>query len=185
LLRLFALGLDLPASYFDAAFVRDVTQFAYNFYPTRPRAEPEEPATEPLVIGPAHADSGGLTVLHQRGTYEGLQVLTLDGDWVAVPVVPDAFVINIGELMHRWTNGVCLATVHRVVAGPSVDDQRESIVTFLLPEVDTVIAPLPSTVDVEGPRFEPVTPYDWEGEYLQKIGFAPASRDLVGVTGAE
>jgi hypothetical protein len=53
-------------------------------------------------------------------------------------------------------------------------------VTFLLPSVDTVIAPLPLTIGADGPLFEPVTPYDWESTYLQKIGFAPASREPMG-----
>lgn len=184
LLRLFARALDLPAAWFDAAFADDVTQFAYNWYPAHPGATADTLADGRHVVGHPHADSGGLTVLHQRGTYQGLQVRTTDGEWIDVPIDPDAFVINIGELMSRWTNDTWLATMHRVVSGPRPDDERESIVTFLLPAVDTVIEPLASTIGETGPLFEPVTPYEWELEYIVKIGFAAPSRDTVGVAGA-
>jgi isopenicillin N synthase-like dioxygenase len=180
LLRLFARALDLRADWFDECFADDVTMFAYNFYPAQPEGGGELLPDGRRLLGQAHADSGGVTVLHQRGNYEGLQVRTIDGEWIDVPVIPEAFVINIGELMGRWTNGTWLATMHRVVAGTRPTDARESVVTFLLPSVDTVIAPLPSTIGADGPLFEPVTPYDWESTYLQKIGFAPASREPMG-----
>jgi isopenicillin N synthase-like dioxygenase len=180
LVRLFARALDLPPDHFDAGFAKDVTQFAYNFYPAQPDGGGEQVPDGQRLVGQAHADSGGVTVLHQRGNYEGLQVRTPEGEWIDVPVVPDAFIINIGELMGRWTNDTWLATMHRVVSGHRPTDARESIVTFLLPSVDTVIEPLPSTVGADGPLFEPVTPYDWESTYLIKIGFAAASREPIG-----
>jgi isopenicillin N synthase-like dioxygenase len=180
MLRLWSRALDLPPDTFDAAFADDVTQFAFNWYPPQPPDGGDPLPDGRRQLGHAHADSGCVTVLHQRGNYEGLQVRTTAGQWIDVPVVPEAFVINIGELMARWTNGTWLATMHRVVAGASPEHARESIVTFLLPSVDTVIEPLPSTVGDEGPLFEPVTPYDWESTYLQKIGFAPASREPMG-----
>ena len=181
LLRLFARALDLPAGWFDVAFADDVTQFAYNWYPPHPGSTADVLPDGRHLVGHPHADSGGVTVLHQRGTYLGLQVQTTAGEWIDVPIQPDAFIINIGELMGRWTNSTWLATMHRVVSGSRPDDHRESIVTFLLPAVDTIIEPLPSTIGAGGPLFGPVTPYDWESEYLVKIGHAPASREIVGV----
>jgi isopenicillin N synthase-like dioxygenase len=172
LMGLFARALDLPESYFEADFQLDVTQFGINWYPPQPPvANPRE-----RVLTRAHADSGVLTILHQQGGYEGLQVLSRDGDWVDVPVLPEAFVINIGNLMHRWTNGAWPATMHRVVASGDANASRASIVTFYLPAVDTVIAPLATMVGAGGPVFEPVMQFDWEGQYLKAEGLAPGGR---------
>ncbi|MCE0764927.1 hypothetical protein LWC35_18750 [Pseudonocardia kujensis] len=173
LIGLFARALDLPGDYFDAAFEHDVTQFALNYYPARASV-----ADKPL-IAQEHADSGVLTILHQRGDYSGLQVHS-SGRWIDVPVRNDAFVINIGQLMHRWTNGVLPATLHRVVAADSPEKSRKAIVTFMLPSVDTVIAPIPSLVEGR-PVFAPVTPYAWESDYLESIGLPRAAAKRASV----
>jgi isopenicillin N synthase-like dioxygenase len=163
LMSLFAQALQLPADHFAAPFAKDVTLFSANFYPPQPaRADHED------VLLVPHADSGGLTVLHQRGDYEGLQIRGLDGEWITVPLRDDAFVINIGHLLSRWTNGRYPATVHRVVAGPTPANQRQSIAMFFLPSVDTVVAPVPTRVGADGPRFEPVTAYDWQRQFMEK-----------------
>jgi isopenicillin N synthase-like dioxygenase len=180
LMGLFAETLDLPASYFAPCFDLDVTQFGINWYP------PQPPVDDPRarVLTRAHADSGVLTILHQRGGYEGLQVLSRDGTWVDVPVLGEAFVINIGHLMHRWTNATWPATMHRVVASGDPAAFRTSIVTFFLPAVDTVIAPLPTMVGFEGPRFPAVMQYNWESEYLESEGLTPGGRCPEAVAGA-
>jgi isopenicillin N synthase-like dioxygenase len=180
LMGLFAEALDLPESYFESCFDRDVTQFGINWYPPQPVVdEPRE-----RVLTRAHADSGVLTILHQRGSYQGLQVLSRDRTWIDVPVLDDAFVINIGHLMHRWTNATWPATMHRVVASGDPSASRISIVTFFLPSVDTVIAPLPTMVGAGGAVFPPVMEYDWESQYLQSEGYEPAGRSPVAVADA-
>lgn len=171
LMQLFALALGVPRDTFDGCFRRDVTQFGVNWYPPQPVAD----ESGPRLLGIEHADSGVLTVLHQQGQYEGLQVRDRDGSWITVPIVPGAFVINIGELMNRWTNDTWPATVHRVVAGPE-GLSRSSVVTFMLPAVDTLITPLPATVGEDGAKFEAVTPYEWESAYIRRLGFAAAER---------
>jgi isopenicillin N synthase-like dioxygenase len=176
LIRLFALALALPEGHFDSYFANDVTQFGINWYPPQPVCADFGAEIEPRVLQVAHADSGVLTVLHQRGDYEGLQVRTQAGSWANVPVLDDAFVVNIGELMSRWTNGRWPATVHRVVAGPDPNVSRTSVVTFVLPSVDTVIAPLPTTVGEDGSLYPPVTPYEWEVAYISRLGYQPPER---------
>jgi isopenicillin N synthase-like dioxygenase len=157
-----ALGAD-PAAFVDA-FRHDVTLYSANWYPT-----------QPVGIGPSdvlngqHADSGALTVLHQRGTYEGLQVLHRDGTWETVALRPETFVINIGELMSRWTNGVWPATVHRVLAGPGRQDCRSSIAMHFLPNIDELITPLASMVGDGEMRYEPITTYDWQHEFMERL----------------
>ncbi|GAA4330653.1 isopenicillin N synthase family dioxygenase [Klenkia terrae] len=165
LMGLFALALDLPRDFFEEPFSKDVTLFSVNLYPPQPV---DEDYFEDVILNP-HADSGGLTVLHQRGTYEGLQVREAGGGWVTVPLREDAFVINIGHLMSRWTNGRFPATVHRVVAGPDTSAERQSIAMFFLPNVDQVVSPVPTTVGAEGPRFAPISAYDWQQQFMREV----------------
>ena len=100
---------------------------------------------------------------------EGLQVRARDGGWGTVPLRDDAFVIDIGHLLSRWTNGRFPATVHRVVAGPTPAHQRRSIAMVFLPNVDQVVAPVPTIVEEEGPRFEPISAYDWQQQYMREV----------------
>lgn len=162
LMALFAEALGADGDFFAEAFRHDVTLYSANWYPRQPEAM----AAGELLLG-EHADSGVLTVLHQRGTYEGLQIRDRDGTWVTVPIRPDAFVINIGWLMHRWTNGSWPATMHRVI--PSLDpaDHRSSVAMHFLPNIDQLIAPLPNLVGAGGPRFDPITTYDWQVEFMR------------------
>jgi isopenicillin N synthase-like dioxygenase len=138
-----------------------VSNFAINGYPAF--AGVSESWQRILVA--SHSDSGTLTILHQRGSYEGLEAQNPDGLWVKVPVIPDAFVINLGDLMARWSSGRFAATAHRVVGSDNPSDSRTSLTTFHLPAVDTIIRPLldPGAMD------ESTTPYEWESSYLRRI----------------
>lgn len=80
-------------------------------------------------VGPHKDSSGWWTFLLQASPREvkGLQVLNKTGDWVDVPVVPDTFVVNIGQAFEVVTNGVCKATTHRVLGGTS---ERYSVPFF-------------------------------------------------------
>jgi isopenicillin N synthase-like dioxygenase len=164
-MQLFALALELPVTFFDASLAVDVSTFSANHYPAQQILSTPE---EPRVIFPAHTDSGVLTVLYQTGDYTGLQIFAADRTWTDVPVVPGSFVINIGDLMARWTNGRWTSTTHRVVASYQPGRSRVSIPTFYLPAIDTVVEPLPSCVDDGTPAFDPVTPYEWEAIFLAR-----------------
>jgi isopenicillin N synthase-like dioxygenase len=165
LMELFARALGLPADYFAPMLTHPTTDLAVNSYPAQPD---QDPAAEPPVTFWEHSDSGMLTVLHQRGDYAGLQVRDLDDSWITVPVSPDTLVINIDDLMARWTNDRWPSTRHRVVAAPDTTSTRDSIAAFHLPNVDTVIAPLEPFIGADGPHYEPVTPYVWEAMFLAK-----------------
>ena len=70
-------------------------------------------------------------------------------DWVDVPVAPDSFIVNIGELMARWTNERWRATLHRVVNPPleqAAVSRRLSLVFFHNPNYDAPVSALPGTV---------------------------------------
>jgi isopenicillin N synthase-like dioxygenase len=92
----------------------------------------------------AHHDTGFLTVL-AAGTTPGLQVENTSGEWIDVPVVPDSFVINLGEMLQAITGNYFVATPHRVITS----EPRLSAGYFHGPSLDTRLDPLPLD-----PRFE-------------------------------
>jgi isopenicillin N synthase-like dioxygenase len=161
-MQLFARSLDLPPDHFDPVLQHDVSCFAINHYP----AMVERPDGPSLA---EHADSGTLTLLHQRGDHEGLRLRFRDGSTTMVPVLDEAFVVNIGHLMARWTNGRFRATPHCVIPPADPTGERTSLTTFHLPAIDTVVAPLPACIGDDGPLFEPVTPYEWESRFLATL----------------
>jgi hypothetical protein len=81
--------------------------------------------------------------------------------WLDVPAVPDTFVVNIGDLMMRWTNDRWISTPHRVLNPPrdeTLGTGRISLVSFHQPNYDALIECLPSCTDPNHPpRYEPVT----------------------------
>jgi isopenicillin N synthase-like dioxygenase len=162
LMRLFTLALGLDTDGFDPLVEPNASSFAINHYPSAPVAPSD--GTEPTLLFHEHADGNTLTVLHQRGDYEGLQVDRLDrpGEWIPVPVREDAFVINLGKLMSRWTNDHWPATRHRVVAPTVPGHQRTTLTTFHMPALTTTIAPIAKFVGADGPHYEPLTAYDSE-----------------------
>lgn len=161
LMRLIAVDLELPPDHFVPAFDKDVSYFAVQDYPAM-----GHPCPGGLRLG-EHSDSGALTMLHQRGDYAGLQLRRTTGEIVTVPMIDEAIVVNVGDLMAMWTNDAWLATPHRVIDG-EVGQGRTSIAMHYLPNVDTVIAPLSSSLDDEAPRYEPVSMFDWNMKYFQK-----------------
>lgn len=95
---------------------------------------------------------GSLTLLFQRARQPGLEILGPDQSWSPVPVFPpgsenDDFppiLVNIGDLLNYWTNGLLMSTVHRVVFPPDGGDDRYSIAYFCHPANDTELVPVPS-----------------------------------------
>jgi isopenicillin N synthase-like dioxygenase len=162
LVRLSALALDLPEDYLDAFFADPSMTLRFVNYPEQP--------TPPLAgqsrYG-AHHDYGGLTILRQDCAPGGLEVCDTAGGWHTVPPAPDGFVINVGDLMSRWTNGRWRSTLHRVV-NPGREltgsTQRLSMVTFFSPNEDSEIVCLPSCASRTHPaRWSPVK----AGEYIR------------------
>lgn len=161
LLRAFALALDLEENFFADKIDRDNSFLRLINYPDQPT-----PPIEGQLRAGAHSDYGTLTILRAENAPGGLQVLTRSGEWLAVNIVPDSFVINIGDLMMRWTNDQWVSTIHRV-ANPQRDkalgSRRQSMVFFHNPNNDALIAPLPGSVDENHPaKYEPIT----AGEHL-------------------
>jgi len=138
LMSICAVALGLPADHF-AAYLRHPTfGFNLNWYPPLRRVGPPEPGQ--YRIGP-HTDFGTVTVLDREPGLGGLQVFTAEGRWVDAPFDPDAFTINIGDLMARWTGDRWRSTRHRVLppSPDAPDEELISLVMFFEAEVDTVV----------------------------------------------
>jgi isopenicillin N synthase-like dioxygenase len=117
-----------------------------------PPQDPQAPSDE---YGSApHTDFGAITLLAQDEV-GGLSVRTQDGDWVNVPPLADSFVMNVGDMLHRWSNGLLTSTPHRVTN--RTGRERYSVPFFFDPDVRTRIEPLPSCITADRPaQFEPL-----------------------------
>jgi isopenicillin N synthase-like dioxygenase len=150
-MRLFALGLGLPENYFDAMLDHSLSALRLLFYP--PITQEPEPGQ--LRAG-AHSDFGSLTILLTDAALGGLQVLSKSGAWIDVPYVPGAFVLNIGDLMERWTNDRWVSTLHRVVAPPvGPGSRRLSAAFFHQPNDEVLVTPLPGCLEEGEPALYP------------------------------
>jgi isopenicillin N synthase-like dioxygenase len=87
----------------------------------------------------------------------GLELRDPDGRYRPASVAPGALVINVGDLLERWTNNRWRSTYHRVATppGPPPYPRRMSIAFFQSPNYDAVIECLP-TCDAGGPRHAPI-----------------------------
>ncbi|MBX3600151.1 MAG: isopenicillin N synthase family oxygenase [Rubrivivax sp.] len=159
LMALFEAAIGLSAGHFDA-FMRHPT------CTTRLLHYPPQPAqAAPGQIGcGAHTDWGALTLLAQDDA-GGLQVQRADGGWLDVAPLPGAFVINVGDMMQRWTNDRWRSTVHRVINRHSGRD-RFSIAYFFDLDAEAVITPLAACTSAHRPpRYAPIT----AGEHLVEM----------------
>jgi isopenicillin N synthase-like dioxygenase len=169
LMRLAALALDVDERFFDDKVDRSIGTMRLNYYP----APPVAPKPGQLRAS-AHTDYGGFTILSGEDVPGGLQVRTRGGDWVDVPTSPTSFVVNIGDLLMRWTNDRWLSNLHRVVNPPPGQTRtraRLSIAFFNHPNYDTLIECLPS----QGPaRHPPVRSGDYRDLKYAKTLLADA-----------
>lgn len=152
LMAMCARALGLPDDWFADKFARHFSNLVANHYPAQP--DPPEPGQ---VRNAAHTDHGSLTLLY-RDNVPGLQVHH-EARWWDVPWLPDSFLINIGDMIARWTNGRWRATPHRVVNPPRelAMEPRLSIGFFQQPNPDLMIEPAPQLVTPSTPaRYRPV-----------------------------
>lgn len=162
LLQLFAVALDVPADFFEPFVDRAPGALRALDYPDL--GEGHRPLPGQLRAG-AHTDYGTLTILRQDDAPGGLEVLDPRTDaWTPVPARPGAFVVNLGDLMQRWTNDRWRSTLHRVVvpaqdSGPNrrQSNRRQSMAFFHNANVDARIEVIATCVEPgEQPRHEPV-----------------------------
>lgn len=131
----FAAALGLPSDYFAPMHRNPISALRALHYPATKGA-----ALDKQQRAGAHTDYGTLTILLPQPGTTGLQIKQEDV-WVDVIAPSDAFVINIGDLMARWTANRWVSTLHRVVAKPD-QPARLSLAFFLQPDWAAEIAPL-------------------------------------------
>lgn len=131
LMRGFALGLDLDENFFLKTCSRPLSRASFVYYPS----QPDDMGEAQFGVGP-HTDFGVLTVLCQDSV-GGLQVQDVNGDWGHAPPIEGTLVVNVGDLLSRWTDGAYKSTPHRVVN--TSGGERLSLVLAFDPEPDTMI----------------------------------------------
>jgi len=156
LVGVFEAALRAKPGLLSASFDHPTTFLRLLHYPPQdPTGPDDEFGSNP------HTDYGFLTILAQDSS-GGLQVRAPDGEtWLDAPPRPGAFVLNVGDIGERWSNGTLRSTPHRVLNRTGRD--RYSIPYFFDPGSAAVVSPLPGCIPAgEAPRFETVT----YGDYL-------------------
>jgi isopenicillin N synthase-like dioxygenase len=148
LVKLYALALDLPEDFFDASFAKPHMILRQSRYPQIDGADESVASLVP------HTDSGFMTLLPPNKV-QGLSIQLPGGGWMDAPHVEGAFVVNGGDILHRWSNERFLSTPHRVRNVSGV--LRYAIPFFCDPDHDTVIECLPSCQSAEKPaKYPPI-----------------------------
>lgn len=155
LLAAMATALELPLDFFDQCLTDPLCVLRLIHYPP----DSERCADDQSGCG-VHTDYGCITLLAQDAV-GGLEVFSRDRRWLAVPPIPGSFVVNIGDMMARWTNRRWVSTPHRVTS-PFDGRDRYSIPFFVDPSFDTEVRCLPSCQGPDNPpRYAPILSGDW------------------------
>lgn len=154
-----ATSLDMEADALDAYFEKPTTFLRLLHYPTQ--------REEDGLFGSApHTDYGFITLLAQDGV-GGLEVKNKAGDWVPAPPIPGTFVMNVGDILARWSNDRFVSTPHRVINRSG--HERYSQPFFFDPSMDHTISVLPSCVPAGAePKYEPIVYRDYLMERIDK-----------------
>ncbi|WP_043307789.1 2-oxoglutarate and iron-dependent oxygenase domain-containing protein [Pseudomonas sp. ML96] len=154
LLRAMAEALGIEEDFFDQRFADPISVFRMIHYPPRQTAS----SAEQQGAG-AHTDYGCVTLLYQDNA-GGLQVQDVRGEWIDAPPVEGTYVVNIGDMMARWSNDRYKSTPHRVISPLGVD--RYSMPFFAEPHPDTEISCLPGCFDASNPpKYAPISCSDY------------------------
>jgi isopenicillin N synthase-like dioxygenase len=155
IMHAFALTLELPEEHFDKWLTGPMATVGPLHYP------PQSGRITAARIGAgAHTDFGCLTILAQDPV-GGLQVRNSAGTWIDAPFIPGSFVVNIGDMMARWTNDLFCSTLHRVINSSGRD--RYSIPFFFDPDFNADLTVLRTCAGPERPaKYPPTT----GGQYL-------------------
>lgn len=134
IMQIFALALNLSEDYFNEYITPPNAVLRFLNYPKFEGP----PLLEQLRAG-EHTDYGTLTIV--RPDSPGLQVYDRSGHWIDVNAPIDSFVVNIGDMMQRWTNDKWVSTLHRVANPIDADNNRRmSVVFFHNPRDDVEIS---------------------------------------------
>lgn len=155
-LRLFAAALALPQDYFEKFHTDPMCALRCLNYP----AAGDGHLPNQRGAG-EHADYGSITILKSDPEVAGLEVRLPSGEWIAAPLVQHGFIVNIGDMMARWTNDRWVSTLHRVGIPPE-SRRRQSIAFFHNASFDANIECIPTCRRGQAPKYAPVL----AGQYL-------------------
>jgi isopenicillin N synthase-like dioxygenase len=141
-------ALDLPSGYFAPFFANEAhINLRFLHYPPQDWQDDEQFGQAP------HTDNSFITIL-AREDVPGLAVQLPSGEWLAPPVIPGTFLVNLGNMMKRWSNDRFLSTPHGVLNDSGAD--RYSIAFFYSPNPACTIECLPSCTGPDNPaRYAP------------------------------
>lgn len=169
MLRAIALYLKLPENYFDDKIKNgnSILRPIHYFPIENPDSVPAD-----AVRAAEHGDINLITLL-MGASADGLQVLRRDGKWIPITALPEQLVVNVGDMLERFTNKTLKSTIHRVVNPPRhlMNTPRYSIPFFMHPRSEMSLAALPSTVTKETPKlWEDITAGEFLDQRLAEIG---------------
>jgi isopenicillin N synthase-like dioxygenase len=153
ILPIYATALDLPGDFFAEAFREPQYNLRLSHYPHTEALDEGEYGLAP------HSDTSFMTLLAPNPV-PGLIIQTSAGQWIEAPVVEDAFVVNSGDLLRRWSNDRFRATPHCAVNRSGLE--RYAIPFFFDTTIDHVMECLPSCTGPDNPpKYPPTTYYDY------------------------
>jgi len=158
LMRGMAISLDLPENNFKAFCTEPMATLRLLHYPPQRPDDPNQRGAG------AHTDFGGLTLLRQDGV-GGLQVWDQESQgWIHADPVPGTFIVNLGDMIARWTNDRYRSTVHRVVN--TSGRERYSVPFFYTGNYTHTVACIPTCLAPgETPKYPPIT----VGDHLREM----------------
>jgi len=173
LLPLLSRALDMPAGHFAPFFANEAhINLRFLHYP------PQETDDEEQFGQGPHTDNSFITML-AREDVPGLAVRLPSGEWLAPPVIPGTFLVNLGNIMKRWSNDRFLSTPHGVLNDSGTD--RYSIAFFYSPNTEAVIDCLPTCVSAAEPARYPHAVYGdlvldfYNANYFHRKDYAGAA----------
>eukprot|EP01061_Rhynchopus_euleeides_P002458 TRINITY_DN11898_c0_g1_i1.p1 TRINITY_DN11898_c0_g1~~TRINITY_DN11898_c0_g1_i1.p1 ORF type:complete len:383 (+),score=108.21 TRINITY_DN11898_c0_g1_i1:116-1264(+) len=146
--RALAEAMEVDVPHFMGHFERPVAITRLLHYAPR-----KSVVTSGIIGCGAHSDYGMITLLTVDQAEAGLEI-HINGEWLRVPACPGAFVVNLGDMLHRWTNGTYRSTLHRVVNRTGAE--RYSTAFFFDPSFDTMVEVLPQFCKDVPAKYPPI-----------------------------
>ena len=161
MLPLYSLALGLQPEYFDGLFekFKALTVLRVSYMP------PGKLGDDEFNVAP-HTDGSFVTLL-ATSDHPGLEILSPSGRWIPMPLIPNSFIVNSGDLLTRWSNGRVRSTPHRVINRSG--EKRYSVPLFVQPTANTIIDCLPTCHGPDNPPKErPIACADYLHWYMRE-----------------
>lgn len=169
MLKAIALFLDLEENHFESRVDRGISILRPLHY--FPLENPKElPAG--AVRAAEHGDINLITLL-MGASADGLQVKRRDGKWIPITAVQDCLIVNVGDMLQRYTNGRLKSTIHRVVNPPAelMKTSRYSVPFFMHANPEMPLNCLSTCINSDNPKqFEDITAEGFLMQRLREIG---------------